>query len=95
MAITECDRIPPALRRGPAAQYGGQQPTGHQAEVYADHFIAQHIADMTYSQLSAESMVQPNNTKLAALVNTVFKGDLAVHADDRELTRRLTCSGRQ
>jgi hypothetical protein len=31
---------------------------------------------MTYSQLSAESMVQPNNTKLAALVNTVFKETL-------------------
>jgi hypothetical protein len=73
MAITECDRIPPALRRGAAAQYGGQQLlTGHQAEVYADHFIAQHIADMTYSQLATESMAQPNNIKLAALVNLLW-----------------------
>jgi hypothetical protein len=62
------------------SQYAGEQLlTGQQAEAYADHFIAQHIADMsggkTYSQLSAESMAQPNNTKLAALVNTVFKGE--------------------
>ena len=29
----------------------------------------------TYSQLSAESLAQPNNTQLAGLVNTVFKGE--------------------
>jgi hypothetical protein len=62
------------------SQYAGQQMlTGQQAEAYADHFIAQHIADMsggkTYSQLSAESLTQPNNTQLAGLVNTVFKGE--------------------
>jgi hypothetical protein len=62
------------------SQYAGQQLlTGQQAEAYADHFIAQHIADMgggkTYSQLSAESMAQPNNTQLANLVATVFKGE--------------------
>ena len=62
------------------SQYAGQQLlTGQQAEAYADHFIAQHIADMsggkTYSQLSAESMAQPNNTQLAGLVSTVFKGE--------------------
>jgi TRAP-type C4-dicarboxylate transport system permease small subunit len=62
------------------SQYAGQQLlTGQQAEAYADHFIAQHITDMaggkTYSQLSAESMAQPNNTQLANLVNTVFKGE--------------------
>src|SRR6201996_4550780 len=52
---------------------------GQQAEAYADHFIAVHIADMaggkTYSQLSAESIAQPGNTQLAGLVNTVFKGE--------------------
>jgi hypothetical protein len=62
------------------SQYAGQQLlTGQQAEAYADHFIAQHIANMgggkTYSQLSALSMAQPNNTQLANLVNTVFKGE--------------------
>ena len=62
------------------SQYAGQQLlTGQQAEAYADHFIAVHVATMsggkTYSQLSAESQAQPGNTKLAALVNTVFKGE--------------------
>jgi hypothetical protein len=62
------------------SQYAGQQLlTGQQAEAYADHFIAVHIASMgggkTYSQLSAESLAQPKNTALAATVNTVFKGE--------------------
>ena len=62
------------------SQYAGQQLlTGQQAEAYADHFIAVHIANMsggkTYSQLSAESIAQPNNAKLAATVSTVFKGE--------------------
>ena len=62
------------------SQYAGQQLlTGQQAEAYADHFIAVHIANMgggkTYSQLSAESIAQPGNTALAATVGTVFKGE--------------------
>ncbi|MGH3197806.1 MAG: hypothetical protein ACRDNT_18230 [Streptosporangiaceae bacterium] len=62
------------------SQYAGQQLlTGQQAEAYADHFITVHIADMaggkTYSQLSAASLAQPNNSQLAATVNTVFKGE--------------------
>ena len=62
------------------SQYAGQQLlTGQQAEAYADHFIAVHIANMaggkTYSQLSAESIAQPGNVKLAGLVATVFKGE--------------------
>ena len=62
------------------SQYAGQQLlTGQQAEAYADHFIAVHIANMTggktYSQMSAQAMAQPNNTQLAATVNTVFKGE--------------------
>jgi hypothetical protein len=62
------------------SQYAGEQlVTGQQAEAYADHFIAQHITDMaggkTYSQLSALSIAQPNNAKLAGLVATVFKGE--------------------
>jgi hypothetical protein len=62
------------------SQYAGQQMlTGQQAEAYADHFIAVHIASMaggkTYSQLSAEAIAQPNNTQLAGTVATVFKGE--------------------
>jgi hypothetical protein len=62
------------------SQYAGQQMlTGQQAEAYADHFIAVHIANLgggkTYSQLSAESQAQPGNTQLAGTVSTVFKGE--------------------
>jgi hypothetical protein len=61
-------------------QYGGQQlTTGAQAEVYADHFIANHLkvigGGKTYSQLSAEAITQPNNAALATQVATVFKGE--------------------
>jgi hypothetical protein len=62
------------------SQYAGEQMlTGQQAEAYADHFIAVHIAEIgggkTYSQLSALSIAQPNNAKLAGQVATVFKGE--------------------
>jgi hypothetical protein len=62
------------------SQYAGQQLlTGQQAEAYADHFIAVHIANMaggqTYAQLSTESLAQPSNTQLATTVATVFKGE--------------------
>ena len=61
-------------------QYAGQlMTTGAQAEVYADHFIANHLKEIgagkTYSQLSAESLAQPNNAKLAGQVQTVFRGE--------------------
>ena len=61
-------------------QYGGQQlTTGAQAEVYADHFIANHLKAIgggkTYAQLSTEAQAQPKNTALAAQVDTVFKGE--------------------
>ena len=61
-------------------QYAGQQlTTGAQAEVYADHFIANHLKAIgggkTYAQLSAEAIAQPKNAALAAQVATVFKGE--------------------
>jgi hypothetical protein len=61
-------------------QYGGQQlTTGAQAEVYADHFIANHLkvigGGKTYAQLSAEAIAKPTDTALAAQVATVFKGE--------------------
>ena len=62
------------------SQYAGQQlVTGQQAQSYADNFIAVHITNITggktYAQLSAASLAQPNNTKLAGQVATVFKGE--------------------
>jgi hypothetical protein len=61
-------------------QYAGQlMTTGAQAEVYADHFIANHLkvigGGQTYSQLSAKAIAQPKNAALAAQVATVFKGE--------------------
>jgi hypothetical protein len=61
------------------AVYGGQMmTTGAQAQVYADHFIKVHLAEigggLTYSQLSAKAMAAPKNAKLADEVATVFKG---------------------
>ena len=62
------------------SQYAGQQlVTGQQAQPDADNFIAVHITNIaggkTYAQLSAASLAQPNNTKLARHVATVFKGE--------------------
>ena len=62
------------------SQYAGQQlVTGQQAQSYADNFIAVHIANMTggqtYAQLSGKALADPNNTKLAGEVATVFKGE--------------------
>jgi len=67
----------PAADAAAMGQYAGQlMTTGAQAKVYADNFIAFHLSKMggTYSQLSAQSLAQPNNTKLAAMATTVFKG---------------------
>ncbi len=60
-------------------QYAGQLMTnGAQAEVYADHFIANHLTEIaggqTYAQLSAKALAQPNNAKLAGQVEAMFKG---------------------
>jgi len=62
------------------SQYAGQQlVTGQQAQSYADNFIAVHIANMTggktYAQLSSQALAHPADAKLAAQVNTVFKGE--------------------
>ena len=75
-ANPEFKALPPADAAA-MGQYAGQMmTTGTQAKVYADNFIAFHLSKMggTYSQLSAASLAQPNNAKLAALVNVVFKG---------------------
>jgi len=61
-------------------QYAGQQlTTGDQAEVYADHFIANHLKEVaggkTYSQVSALAMADPTNATLQGQVATLFKGE--------------------
>ena len=61
-------------------QYAGQQLlTGQQAEAYANHFIAVHLKEIgggqTYSQLSAKAKAAPTDAKLAATVDTMFRGE--------------------
>jgi hypothetical protein len=61
-------------------QYAGQQlTTGAQAEVYADHFIANHLRTIgggrTYAQLSTAAQAAPDDAALAAQVATMFKGE--------------------
>jgi hypothetical protein len=62
-------------------QYAGQlMTTGAQAEVYADHFIANHLkvigGGQTYAQLSGKALAQPKNVALAGQVETMFKGTM-------------------
>jgi hypothetical protein len=61
-------------------QYAGKQlTTGAQAEVYADHFIANHLKEIgggqTYAQLSGKAQADPNNQKLQGQVAAMFKGE--------------------
>jgi len=68
---------------GTVSKYAGQPlTTGTQAEVYANDFIAVHLAEIgggkTYSQLSAAAMALPKGspayTAAEAKVQTVFQG---------------------
>jgi hypothetical protein len=65
------------------SQYAGQKlTTGAQAEVYANDFIGEHIAEigggLTYAQLSSKAMALPAGSaaynKAEATVATVFQG---------------------
>jgi hypothetical protein len=60
-------------------KYSGQELlTGQQAEAYADHFIAYHLAEMpyhgVYSKISAAALATPTNTALKTLEGTSFQG---------------------
>jgi hypothetical protein len=70
----------PATNATAMKTYAGQLMTnGAQAKTYANNFIAVHLVKIgggkTYSQLSAASLTQPNNTALAAQVQTIFRGE--------------------
>lgn len=61
-------------------KYAGQQLlTGAQAEVFADHYIAVHLDEAgggkTYSELSAASLANPSDSKLATQAQVAFKGE--------------------
>lgn len=70
----------PTTDQQAVAKYAGQQlVSGAQAEVFADHYIAVHLKEIgdgkTYADLSAASMANPSDAKLAAQVSTVFRGE--------------------
>ncbi len=61
-------------------QYAGQQlVNGDQAKAYADGFIGRHLKGVangqTYSQVSAASLANPQDQKLAAQTQTLFRGE--------------------
>jgi hypothetical protein len=61
-------------------QYAGQQvDNGDKAKAYADGFIGRHLKTIaggqTYSQVSAKAQANPQDTKLAAQVQTLFRGE--------------------
>lgn len=65
----------PGLQR-----YAGQLvDNGPKAKAYANQFIGAHLKDVaggqTYSQVSAASRANPADTKLAAQVQTLFRGE--------------------
>jgi hypothetical protein len=65
----------PGLQR-----YAGQAvDSGPKAKAYANQFINVHLKGIgggkTYSELSAQSMASPNDTKLAGTVQTMFRGE--------------------
>jgi hypothetical protein len=71
--------LPPADAAAMTVYAGQQMTTGAQAEAYADHFIAVHLKEIgggqTYAQASAAAQAAPNDTKLAGVVATLFKGE--------------------
>jgi hypothetical protein len=74
------DALKPAQIGPYLNQYAGQQlTTGAQAKAYADHFIAVHLNEIgggqTYAQLSTKAQANPTDQKLAAEVDTMFRGE--------------------
>jgi hypothetical protein len=74
------DALKPAQIGPYLNKYAGQQlTTGAQAKAYADHFIAVHLNEIgggqTYAQLSTKAQANPTDQKLAAEVDTMFRGE--------------------
>jgi hypothetical protein len=70
----------PAPDAAAVQRYAGQQLTnGDQAKVYANNFIAVHLKSIaggkTYSQVSTAAQANPQDPKLAAQVQTLFRGE--------------------
>ena len=70
----------PSADAAAMSAYAGQKlTTGDQAQVYANHFIGVHLKEIaggqTYAQVSSKSLANPTDTKLAAQVQTLFRGE--------------------
>lgn len=70
----------PSADQEAMAQYAGQQLVdGDQAEVYANHYIAVHLAKIadgkTYSEVSAAANANPGDTKLQNKAAKLFQGE--------------------
>ena len=70
----------PADEMADLQQYGGQQVVnGDQAKAYANGFIGRHLekvaGGLTYAQVSSKAQANPTDTKLAAQVQTLFRGE--------------------
>jgi len=70
---------PPEIGRYLNQHAGQQLTTGAQAQAYANHFIAVHLKEAaggkTYAQVSSLALRNPNDTKLAGQVQTLFRGE--------------------
>ena len=72
--------LDPAVFPVEIRNYAGQPvDTGDKARVYANDFIGIHLQKVangqTYSQVSAASLANPTDAKLAGQVNTLFRGE--------------------
>jgi hypothetical protein len=70
----------PASDAAEVQRYAGQQlTTGDQAKVYANNFIDVHLKEVaggqTYSQVSTAAQANPQDAKLTAEVQTLFRGE--------------------
>lgn len=71
----------PSADQAAVTKYAGQQlTTGAQAKVFADNYIAVHLAKIgggqTYAELSSQAQANPDDQALAGKVQTMFRGEM-------------------
>ena len=71
--------LPEADKKAVATYAGQQLLTGAQAKVFADNYIAVHLKKSgegkTYAEISSVALANPSDAKLAAQVQTLFRGE--------------------
>ena len=76
----KAEMTPAELKDPELVKHAGQEVLdGHQAEIFANHYIGLHLKGiangMTYSEASDASRANPSDTKLAGQVQTLFRGE--------------------